>query len=119
MTTLQIAQRLAALCESGDFEKAQQEFYADDAVSIEPYETPDFEKVTRGLPAILEKGKKFGSMVETMHAITVSEPLVAGNAIAFILSMDIKMKDRDRVNLAEICVYEVKGGKVISEQFFL
>jgi hypothetical protein len=29
------------------------------------------------------------------------------------------MKGRGRVKLEEICAYEVKDGKIISEQFFL
>ena len=39
MTTVEIANRLAELCKSGDFEGAQKELYADDAVSIEPHGT--------------------------------------------------------------------------------
>ena len=69
--------RLADLCRQGNFETAQKELFAEDAVSIEPYATPAFEKETKGLPAIIEKGHKFESMVETMNSIVVSEPLVA------------------------------------------
>lgn len=47
-----IAERLAELCRKGEFEKAQKELYAEDALSIEPYATPAFEKETKGLPAI-------------------------------------------------------------------
>jgi ketosteroid isomerase-like protein len=87
-------------------------------VSIEPYATPAFEKETRGLDAIIEKGKKFDSMVEKVHKITVSEPLVAANSFAFVLGLDITMKERGRMNSPEICVYQVKDGKIVSEEFF-
>ncbi|HVI45761.1 MAG TPA: SnoaL-like domain-containing protein [Chitinophaga sp.] len=119
MTVEQIAARLAELCRKADFETAQKELYADDIVSIEPYATPDFEKETKGLNNIIEKGRKFGSMVEASYGTAVSTPQIAGNVIAFVLTMDIKMKGKDRAKMDELCVYHVKDGKVISEQFFM
>jgi hypothetical protein len=35
------------------------------------------------------------------------------------LTMDVTMKGRGRVKLEEICAYEVKDGKIVSEQFFM
>ena len=119
MTTQEIAKRLASLCREEKYEQAQQELYADNAVSIEPEASNGFEKETRGLAAIIEKGKRFESMVEKTHSITVSEPLVAGNSIAFILSMDMTMKGRPRTSMNELCVYQVQNGKIVSEQFFM
>lgn len=119
MTTQQIAHRLAELCRQGDFDKAQQELFADDAVSIEPEASTGFEKETKGLTAIAEKGKRFSEMVETVHGITISDPVVGGNAFAISLNMDVTMKGQGRAPMAEICVYKVKDGKIISEQFFM
>ena len=50
------------LCEQGQFEHAIKELFTSDALSIEPYETPDFAKETRGVDAILAKGKKWNEM---------------------------------------------------------
>jgi hypothetical protein len=119
MTVPQIAHRLAELCNQGNFEQAQKELFAEDAVSIEAEASPGFEKETKGLEAILEKGKKFGSMAEEFHGCNASDPLVAGNAIAISLNMDVTMKGRERSTMSELCVYEVKDGKIISEQFFM
>lgn len=119
MTTNEIATRLAELCRKGDFETAQKELFADDATSTEPYATPDFEQETKGLQDILEKGRKFESMVGEMHALTVSEPLVADNSFALTLHMDVTMKEKGRMNMTELCVYKVKDGKVVSEEFFV
>jgi ketosteroid isomerase-like protein len=119
MTTEQIAQRLYELCNKGDFEKAQKELFAMDAVSIEPQESPGFEKETKGLEAILEKGKKFNSMVQQVHSCTVTEPVIARNAFAVALNMDVTMKNGNRSPMSEICVYEVKDGKIMSERFFI
>jgi hypothetical protein len=119
MTTNQIATRLIELCRQGKWEEAQTELFSNDAVSIEPYSTPAFEKETRGLNAIKEKGHKFDTMVQELHKVEVSEPIVAGNAISFKLVMDITMKEKQRETWEEICIYVVKDGKIISEQFYL
>ncbi len=119
MSTQTVATRLAELCRQGKFEVAQKELFAEDAVSIEQHESPDFAKETKGLRAIIEKGHKFESMLEQVHGCTASAPLIAGNAFALALAMDVTMKGRGRVKLEEVCVYEVKDGKVVSEQFFM
>ncbi|HEX2853090.1 MAG TPA: SnoaL-like domain-containing protein [Opitutaceae bacterium] len=117
MKTEEIAKRLVALCREAKWETAQRELFADDAISIEPYVTPAFPKETKGLPAILEKGKKFEAMVETMHSLKVSDPIVATHSIACIMSMDVTMKGQGRMNMSELCVYDVKDGKIVSEEF--
>ena len=119
MNTEQIASRLAEPCRQGQFEAAQKELFAENAVSIEPEAGPNFAKETKGLRAIIEKGHKWETMVEKVHACSTSAPLIAGNAIAFTLTMDVTMKGRGRVKLEEICAYEVKDGKIVSEQFFM
>jgi hypothetical protein len=118
MTTKEIATRLVSLCREGEFEKAQKELFAENAVSIEPQASKDFAKETKGLKGILEKGQKFQSMVDKVHGNTVSEPLVTGNSIAFTLSMDVTMQGK-RSTMSELCVYGVKDGKVALEEFFM
>ena len=117
MSAKEIAGRLAELCRERKWEEAQKELFADDAVSIEPHASPAFEKETKGLNAIIEKGHKFESMTQEMHRIDVSEPIVAGNAISFKLTMEITMKGRPKETWEEICIYQVKDGKIVSEQF--
>lgn len=119
MSTQQIATRLADLCRQGQFEAAQKELFAKDAVSIEHQENPEFPKETKGLDAIIDKGHKWSSMVEKVHGCTTSTPLVAGNAIAMTLALDVTMKGHGRTKMEEVCVYEVKDGKIASEQFFM
>ena len=117
MTTKEIAGQLVDICRKGDFQKAQKNLFSDDAVSIEPYATPAFEKETKGIKAILDKAEKFDSMVETMHSMEVSDPLVADNSFACTMTMDVTMKGRDRMHMTELCVYEVKDGKIVREEF--
>ena len=56
-------------------------------------------------------------MVEQYHSFTVSEPLIAGDVFALVLSMDLTMKGRGRIPMSEVAVYKVKDGKIVSEQF--
>lgn len=119
MTTQQIGERLVELCRKGDFEAAQKDLFSEDAISIEPYATPAFAKETKGLQAIKEKGEKWNSMVQEMHGITVSDPMIASNSFACTMRMDVTMKERGHMDMTELCVYEVKDGKIVSEQFFV
>jgi hypothetical protein len=119
MTTKEIAERLVHLCQKGDFETAQKELYAAHAVSIEPKATPDFPQKMEGLPAIIKKGEAFQAMTEKIHAIALSQPLIAGNSFACTLRLDITMKKGGRTVMNELCVYEVQDGKIVSEQFHM
>jgi hypothetical protein len=119
MTTEQIAGRLKELCDQGQFEHALKELFSPDAVSIEPHESPDFAKETKGMDAILAKGKKWNEMVTEQHGFEISEPLIADDSFALTMLLDVTMKGRGRMTHKELCVYRVQGGKIISEQFLM
>ena len=119
MNTETIAKKLVEYCRKGDFEGAQKDLYADDAVSIEARENGPFKKETKGLNAIFEKGNIWFSMLEKMDSCKVSEPLVANDNFAISLSMDVTMKDGQHRVFNEIALYKVENGKIISEQFFV
>ena len=119
MTTKEIAHRLAELCKKGDFETAHKELFAEDAVSIEPYAGMGFEKEVKGLPALKAKSDLWNSMVEEYHGTEISEPIIAPNSFALTMSMDVTMKGRGRATMAEICLYKIKDGKIISEEFIM
>jgi len=110
---------LVDLCRQGQFDTAQKELFTNDFVSIEPYASADFEKETRGLQANLDKGAKWKSMVEKMHGMEVSDPIVAGSSFACTMRMDVTMKGSERMDVTELCIYTVKDGKIISEEFMM
>ena len=120
MNTEAIAKRLVALCREGKYyEEAQRELYANDAVSIEPEGLPPGALGNvKGLEAIYEKGRQFMAGVEAVHGTEVSDPVLANNWFSISLRLDVTMKGRGRVDMREICVYRVKDGKVVLEQFF-
>lgn len=117
MTTKEVANRMSELFKESKWAEVQNELFADDAVSIEPANSPGLKSV-EGLAAIKKKGEEFESMVEEVHGGWVSEPLIAGNFISFGMGMDITMKGAGRMQMDEIAVYEVKEGKIVKEQFF-
>jgi hypothetical protein len=116
MSTQEVARRLVSLCRTGQYEAAQKELYSPDAVSIEPAGTPA--EVTKGLDGILAKGKAWGEMVEAVHSAEVSEPIVAGNHFSCSMTNDVTFKEMGRQTIDEVCVYEVRDGKIVKEQFF-
>ena len=119
MNTEAVAKRLVELCRQGKFEEAQNELYSNDAVSIEMEGLPAGSiGNAKGLDAIREKGRQFNAGIEAVHGGSVSDPIVTGNWFSIVLTMDATFKGRGRVNMEEICVYQVRDGKIVREQFF-
>ncbi len=117
LTTTEVAARFNELAKEGNWNKIQEELFAENAVSIEPPGSPGLQSV-EGLPAIKQKGKDFENMVEEMHGGYSSDPLVTGNHFAVAMGMDVTMKGTGRSKMDEIALYEVKDGKIVKEQFF-
>ena len=116
MTTQQVANRLIELCRKGQIAEASQELYSDDIVSIEPAHAPT--KSAKGKKAVAEKGAQFAAMIEQRHGGSFGDPIVAGRYFSAVMVLDATFKGHGRQTLEEICVYEVKDGKIVSEQFF-
>lgn len=117
MTTQEVANRFHELSQSGQWDKIQNELFAENADSIEPPHAQGMQSV-EGLAAIKEKGKQFGEMLEEMHGGYTSAPLVGGRFFSVAMGMDCTMKGMGRQKMDEIAVYEVKDGKIVKEQFF-
>ena len=114
-----IANRLVELSRAGNFEQAQKELYAADAVSIEPEGLPPGALGNaKGRRAITEKGRQFQRAIEGLHGGSVSEPVIAGSWFSVAWMLDVTFKGRGRKKLEEICVYHVRDGKIVQEQFF-
>ena len=117
MTAAEIANQLVTMCRQGQVEEAKEALFADDVVSIEPMEGL-LPKETKGMQAIREKAKLFDSYVEHFYSNIISDPVVAGDYFSLAWQSDLQMKGQPRTTNSEICVYKVKDGKIISEQFF-
>ena len=117
MTVQEIANRLVELCNNGDYQTCYDELYAPDARSIEPEGVP-FEREVKGMEAFKIKGEKWKETLIEVHGGKVGDPIVAGNHFCCTSSLDATFKEGGRMNFEELCVYEVKDGKIVKEQFF-
>jgi len=118
MTTQEIANKWAEYCRTGQMDKAQEELYCDDCVSIEMKGAQGFPERVEGREAINAKGEQWNQMVEEFHGVEIEGPIVAGDHFTATMKMDITMKGMPRKTDEEVCVFQVKGGKIVSEQFF-
>ncbi|MEM9364234.1 MAG: nuclear transport factor 2 family protein [Bacteroidota bacterium] len=116
MTTQEVANRLVDLCRQGLFMDAIKELYSQDIVSIEPDGSPM--KEVKGLDAVLQKTEHFNTMVEETHGGEISNPLVADNFFSCTIKMDVTFKGAPRTIMEEVCIYKVKNGKIVYEEFF-
>jgi hypothetical protein len=117
MTTSEVAHQLVEFCRQGKIDEAQATLFADNATSIEASEMMG-PKVVEGMEAIKAKSIAFQEGVEEFHSATISEPIVGGNSFAITWAMDATFKGRGRMVIEEVCVYQVKEGKIVLEQFF-
>ena len=116
MTTLEIAARFNELAREEKWFEIQDEFFADNVRSIDPPGSPYF-GYAEGKDAVRKKGQDFVSRITAFHGASTSEPVVAGNHFAVGREMDITVAGHGRIQVNEIMVYEVKEGRIVSEQF--
>ncbi|MBC8047170.1 MAG: nuclear transport factor 2 family protein [Fimbriimonadaceae bacterium] len=116
MTTKQIADRLVELCRKGQIMEAQEELFADNVLSAEPDHS--MLKSAKGKDAVAEKGKNFASMIEERHGGSFSDPIIGGKYFSIAMVLDATIKGQGRMVMEEICLYEVKDGKIVLEQFY-
>ncbi len=116
MTTQEVANRLVELCRQEKHSQAQEELYHNDIVSIEDEKAGV--PATKGMDAIRIKTVAWDESVVEIHNASVSDPIVTGNHFAVTMENDITFKEPGRIQISEICVYEVQQGKIVREQFF-
>jgi hypothetical protein len=116
MTTQEVANRMIELCRQGLVLQAQEELFADNVTSTEPAGSPN--QSASGRAAVLAKGKGFASMIEERHDGYFGDPIVCGRFFSYTCMLDATMKGMGRMKLEEICLCEVKDGKVVAEVFY-
>lgn len=116
MSTQEIADKLVALCREGKNREAIADLYADNIVSYEP--KGSHMEYTEGKEAVKAKTDYWYESVQEVHSAEVSDPVVAGDHFSVSMKMDVTYKEGGRMMMQEVAVYEVKDGKIISEQFF-
>jgi hypothetical protein len=118
MSTQEIANRFYELAQQGQWNDILDKYFSEDASSTEPAHAQGFPTKVQGMENIKAKGKQWAEMVEEAHGGFCKEPQVGGNFFACAMGMDVTLKGQGRQQMDEIALYEVKDGKIISEQFF-
>jgi hypothetical protein len=117
MTTEEVAARFRELALQEKWFEIQEELFSDDVKSIDPLGSP-YMGYAEGKVAVRKKGEDFVKDIQQAHKFRTTEPLVCGNHIAVGREMDLTVKGHGRIQLNEIMLYEVKNGRIVSEQFF-
>ena len=117
MNAQEVASRLVQLCREGKNVEAINELYDDDIVSIEPEGSPMAGK-TVGKEAVLESTNRWFDSVEQLHSVEISDPLVSDGFFACTMKIDATYKEHGRNVMSELCVYQVRDGRIVSDQFF-
>lgn len=116
MNTQQVANRLVELCRKGENMQVLSELYSDNIVSKEMPNSPN--AVVSGIDAVTKKSQDWYASVEEFHGGEVSDPIVSENHFTCKMKMDCTFKDQGRMQIEELCVYQVDNGKIVEEHFF-
>lgn len=117
MTTQQVAERYNELAQQEKWFEIQDQLFADDVKSIEP-ENSSFFKNAEGKTNVRNKGEDWVKRIQAAHRRHTTELIATGNHFVVGREVDITVKGLGRIQINELIVYEVKDGKIISEQFF-
>ncbi|MEO6188965.1 MAG: SnoaL-like domain-containing protein [Ginsengibacter sp.] len=116
-TIHEIAGRFKQLAQQEKWFEIQDELFAENVKSIEPENSPYF-AYAEGKDNVRKKSEGFLKKIETLHSAKTTEPIIGGNHFAVGREVDITVQGSGRIQMNEIMLYEVKDGKIISEQFF-
>lgn len=118
MSTLEIAKKYVELCKKGEYHQALEALFSKDAVSVEAADTPGFPRETKGLPAIIEKGKRWADNHE-VHSASVDGPWPNGDRFIVRFVYDITNKPSGkRIKMEEGALFTIENGKIVREEFF-
>jgi hypothetical protein len=118
MNTMDVANKLVALCREGKNEEAHKTLYAKDAVSVEAFAPNGGNRESKGLDAINAKGQWWRDNHET-HSASVTGPWPHGDRFIVGFQYDVTFKPANqRMKLDELALYTVQNGKIVREEFF-
>ncbi|ANI87958.1 hypothetical protein A9P82_00670 [Arachidicoccus ginsenosidimutans] len=117
MTVQQVAARFNELAKEEKWFDIQDELFAENVKSIDPENSP-YLGYAEGKANVRKKGEDWVKRITAGHHFHTTEPVMAGNYFAVGREMDFTVDGFGRIQINEIMLYEVKDGKIISEQFF-
>jgi hypothetical protein len=117
MTTQEVATRFNELAQQEKWFEIQDEFFSDDVRSIEPPTANNLPNAA-GKAAVRKKGEDWVRRVEAFHGGYTTNPVVGGNYFSVGRRAEITVQGLGRIEIDQIMLYEVKDGRIVSEQFF-
>jgi ketosteroid isomerase-like protein len=115
MTSQELAQAFTDLCKAGQFDEAGKRFWSDDVVSREPMEGEMAE--VRGRQGVEKKGEWWYANHE-VHSVAVEGPYVHRDQFVVRFKLDVTPKGGQRMQMDEVGLYSITGGKISEERFF-
>ena len=118
MTPIEIGTKLVELVRAGKSHEAVESLYARDIISVEAGAAPGENREVKGIPACLEKEKKFEEQNE-LHGAEADGPYPNGDRFAVFYRFEITPKGSgERRKMTEVALYTVKNDKIAREEFF-
>ena len=121
MDVLEIGQKMVALNKEGKNLEALDTLFAEDVESIEATGDEQMPRETKGLDALRKKHDWFYGNNE-VHGGDIKGPWPNGDRFAVVFSYDVTPKAGPmagkRMQMEEVGLYTVAGGKITKEEFF-
>jgi ketosteroid isomerase-like protein len=118
MNTLEIGQKMVELCREGKNDEAIKTLFSEDIVSVEAGAPPGQDATTKGMAAVLGKGKWWVDN-HIIHSAKAEGPWPHGDRYIVRFTYDVTFKpDNKRFTMDEAALYTVANGKVVKEEFF-
>lgn len=117
LTTEEVATRFNELAQQEKWFEIQDELFADSVRSIDPPHSPYF-GYAEGKANVQKKGEDWMAKITDAQEFSTTQPIIGANHFAAGRKMDVTVEGFGRIKIDEIMLYEVKGGQIVSEQFF-
>ncbi|MGH1363752.1 MAG: SnoaL-like domain-containing protein [Calditrichia bacterium] len=118
MSTMDIANKMVALCKEGKGIEAIETLFSDDVVSIEAVAAPGVEREVHGKEAVKGKNEWWINSHE-VHSMEMTGPWPHGDRFIVGFEIEVTVKESgQRWQMSEVGLYTVKDGKIVKEEFF-
>ena len=121
MSVSEIGEKMVALCREGKNLEALETLFSNDAESLEAQGNEQMPAEMKGLDALKQKNQWFVENHE-IHGGNVKGPFPNGDRFSVIFDFDVTPKAGPmagkRMQMEEVGLYTVAGGKIVREEFF-
>lgn len=112
-----VGEKLVSLCREGKNMEAIDALYGDDITSVEAQGNEAMPAVMQGIDAIRGKNQWWLENHE-IHSASVEGPWVNGDRFTVMYDFDVTPKQGERMQMKEVALYAVEGGKIVREEFY-